>query len=188
MKRCLPALAACLVVAGCAAPNPPTITSRDNANALTEATRISRLPQTQISDLPTGSVTYNGKVGANVGGDLQGSMLGDMSMNVGFNTNTVRGSVTNLNLINQAGRPDQALGGNLAINGFEDRGNLSAGAGGTITGVAPGGSAFSSDVNLNLQGNLRDDRHRGDAVFGTVAGQALGDVNLGFDGVFFGKR
>lgn len=188
MTRLIPALAACLIVAGCASPTPPTISNRDINRAFADASRISRLPETRAMDLPFGSATYNGQVGADINGDLQGSMLGDMSMIVGFNTNRVGGSISNINLVDQDGRPDQALGGNLTIGGFEDQGAILAGAAGTITGVEPGGSAFSSDVNLNMQGSVRDDRGRGDAVFGNVNGAAVGDVNLGIDGVFFGNR
>jgi len=182
------ALAAGLLVAGCVGPTPPTVTDRDNSRALAEAARISRLPQTQINHLPTGTATYNGQIGADLRGDLQGSVLGDMSMVVNFDSGRVGGSIGNLNLIAPSGRPDQALGGNLAISGFEDRGNILAGASGKITGVHSGGSGFASDVNLTLQGGVRDDLRRGDAVFGAVTGQGTGDVNLGFDGVFFGKR
>lgn len=188
MSRLLPALAAGLVMAGCAAPTPASVTERDVSRALADATRISRLPQTRIEDLPRGSATYTGQIGAQVGGDLRGSMLGDMTMVVGFDTNSVRGSVRNINLIDPSGRPDQLLGGTLDINGFEDRGDIRAAATGTITGVAAGGAGFQSDVNLTMQGDVRDDRFRGDTVFGTVTGQGTGDANLGFDGVFFGKR
>ena len=186
--RLLTALAAGALLAGCGGPTPSTITDRDNSLALAEAARISRLPQTRISDLPTGIATYNGKVGADLRGDLQGSLLGDMRMVVGFNTNSVGGTISNLNLIAPSGRPDQALGGTLAINGFEDRGSMMANAGGRITGVQPGGSPFASDLNLSMQGNVRDDRFRGDTVFGAVTGQGVGDVNIGLDGVFYGKR
>lgn len=188
MKLIFSALAATLMLAACVAPTPPTIGQGDVDRAFREATRISRLPETRTVDLPTGSVTYTGQVGSNVAGDLRGSILGDMAMNVGFSTNRVTGSVSNLNLIDTAGRPDQLLGGRLAIGGFEDQGSILAGAAGEITGVTAGGTAFASDVNLTLQGRVRDDFSRGDAVFGTATGNAVGDVNLFFDGVFFGTR
>lgn len=188
MTPIYPALAACLFLAACNTPSAPTINDRDIARSLNEAARISRLPETRAIDLPFGSATYNGQVGADLRGDLQGNMLGDMSMNVDFLANRVQGSVSNINLIDRDGRPDQALGGDLAITGFEDQGDILAGAAGTITGVQDGGSAFSSDLNLTMQGSVRDDRGRGDAVFGEVTGTGTGDTNLGIDGVFFGRR
>jgi hypothetical protein len=188
MKMLFPALAASLSLAACMSPAPPTISDRDVSRALAEASRVSRLPQTRLADLPTGAVTYTGKVGASVGGDLQGSLLGDMSMRVGFQDNAVRGSVNNINLVDRNGRPDQALGGNLAINGFQAQGDILATAAGRVTGVQPNGSAFASDVTLNMQGGVRDDRSRGDAVFGTVTGRGVGDLGFLVDGVFYGTR
>lgn len=188
MKPIFPALAAALIMAACVVPTPPTIGQADVDRAFRDAALISRLPETQSFNLPTGSVTYRGQVGADVAGDLRGSILGDMAMNVGFSTNRVTGSVSNINLIDTAGRPDQLLGGRLAISGFEDQGDILAGAAGEITGVAPGGAAFASDVNLTLQGSVRDEYRAADAVFGDVTGNAVGEVDLFFDGVFFGMR
>lgn len=188
MKPIFPALAAGIMLSACAAPTPPSIGQGDVDRAFAEAARISSRPDTRLSDLPTGSATYNGQVGADVAGDLRGSILGDMAMTVGFGANRITGSVTNINLIDTAGRPDQLLDGSLAISGFEDQGNILAGAAGNIAGVAPGGTAFTSDVNLTMKGNVRDDFGRGDAVFGTATGNGVGDVDLLFDGVFFGTR
>jgi hypothetical protein len=188
MKPIFPALAACLTLTACAVATPPTIDDRDVDRAYAEAYRISRLPETGLADLPTGSATYTGQIGADVSGDLSGSMLGDMAMTVGFSTNRVAGSVTNMNLIDSAGRPDQLLGGSLAISGFETQGDILAGASGEINGVEPGGSFFASDVNMTMDGSVRDDFRGGDALFGTALGNAVGDVDLVFDGVFFGTR
>jgi hypothetical protein len=43
-----------------------------------------------------------------------------------------------------------------------------------------------ADVFLTLQGDVHDDRGRGDAVFGTAEGEATGDFYMDIDGVFFG--
>jgi len=43
-----------------------------------------------------------------------------------------------------------------------------------------------SDVLLELRGDVVDDIGRGDAVFGSVVGDGLGDLNFDVDGVFFG--
>ena len=188
MKPILSAVAAALMLAACASPTPPTIGQGDVDRAFAEAARMSRLPETRIFDLPTGSATYTGQLGADVAGDLQGSILGDMAMTVGFSANRVSGAVTNINLIDTAGQPDQLLDGSLAISGFEDQGDILAGAAGQLAGVEPGGAAFTTDVNLAMQGSVRDDFGRGDAVFGTATGNGSGDVDLSFDGVFFGTR
>ena len=183
MRRSLSAVAAFLIMAGCMGPTPPSITDQDISRALNEAGRISRLPHTRIADLPMGNVTYRGQLGADIGGDLRGSILGDMTMVVGFGTNTVGGTVTNLNLIDTNGRPEQALAGDLAIGGFHRSGAIRAGADGRISGAG-----ISSDVRLDLNGSIRDDRGRGDAIFGTVTGQGIGETNLWLDGVFTGRR
>lgn len=188
MKHFYPALAACLMLAACSTPSEPTINDRDIARALGEAARISRLPETRSANLPFGSATYKGQVGADLSGDLQGNLLGDMAMVVAFDRNTVQGSISNLNLIDRAGRPEQALDGNLAISGFENQGDILARAEGEVGGVQSGGTPFSTDVNLNMAGTIRDDRGAGDAIFGAVNGTGVGDVNLGIDGVFFGRR
>lgn len=188
MKPIILILAACLPLSACAVATPPTIDGRDVNIALAEAAQISRLPETGLANLPTGFVTYTGQLGADVSGDLRGSILGDMSMAVDFRQDRVSGSVSNINLVDTAGRPDQLLDGRLAISGFEDRGNILAGARGDISGVTAEGSRFTSDVDLTLQGSVRDDFRSGDAVFGTAQGDGIGDVDLGFNGVFFGTR
>ena len=115
MYRIAPGVIALVTVAACASPNPPTVSTADVQRAYAEANYISGLPFTATDDLPTGSTTYRGQLGADVSGDYRGSMLGDMTMNVDFADNDVRGSVTNINLIDSDGRPDQQLSGSLGI-------------------------------------------------------------------------
>lgn len=182
---CLLVLAA---LSACASPTPPTVSERDVDRAFAEAQRISRLDETAVSDLPTGSVTYDGQIGANVTGDANGSILADMTMIVGFGSNDIAGSVTNINLIDPDGTPNQQLGGTLNIDGVEDRGNLDAVATGEITGVDVDGFVVDSQVNLNLDGAVYDDLIEGDAVYGTAEGEANGEFNLDIDGVFFGTE
>jgi hypothetical protein len=121
-----------------------------------------------------------------VGGSAQGSILADMSMIVGFSSNEIAGSVTNINLIDPNGVPNQQLGGTLLINGVENNGNLDAIAAGQITGVDVDGFEVDSQMNLNLEGAVYDDFGQGDAVFGEVSGEANGEFDLVVDGVFFG--
>ena len=173
-------------VSACATPTPPTVTAADVDRAMAEANRISVLPETSIVDLPTGSVTYEGQLGADVSGDAQGDILADMTMIVGFASNDISGNVTNINLIDPNGIPNQQLGGTLQITGIENNGNLNATAAGQITGVDNDGFVVDSQMDLGLVGAVHDDLDEGDAVFGSVDGEANGDFFLDVDGVFFG--
>lgn len=176
-------------LAACAAtPTSPTVDANDVDRAMEEAARIDLLPQTSLAELPTGSVTYEGQIGADVRGDANGSILADMTMVVGFSSNGIDGSVTNINLINPDGSPDQLLEGTLDISGFEDDGHLDASARGEVTGVDVDGFEVDSYMDLNLDGTVRDDVINGDAVFGDVTGTARGDFDLNVDGVFFGTE
>lgn len=187
MKRALPSLTLLALAAACASPNPPTVSATDVDRAFAEARYISTLPFTATDDLPTGSTTYRGQLGADVSGDLSGSILGDMRMEVDFARNDVGGSVTNINLIDPDGRPDQRLGGSLGIDGVESSGRIDAFASGTLSAVDEG-FLRESDVLLTLDGDVFDDRGRGDAVFGSATGTGRGDLDIGIDGVFFGTR
>ena len=190
MTRTLPAaLLALAALSACAAtPTPPTVTENDVDRAFAEARRISNLDQTSIAELPTGSVTYDGQIGANVRGDANGSILGDMTMIVGFASNSIGGNVTNINLIDPDGTPNQQLGGSLQINGVENAGDLSAVASGEITGVDVDGFEVDTQMDLDLDGAVYDDLINGDAVFGTATGEARGEFDMNIDGVFFGVQ
>ena len=175
-------------IAACASPNPPTVSAADVNRAYAEANYIRGLPFTATNDLPTGDATYRGKLGADVSGDLSGSILGDMTMAVAFDRNNVSGSVTNINLIDRDGRPDQRLDGSLGIDGFESSGRIDAFAAGELTAVDESGFLRDTDVLLVLDGDVYNDRGRGDAVFGSATGTGIGDLEVTFDGVFFGTR
>ncbi|SFS22103.1 hypothetical protein [Yoonia litorea] len=177
-----------LTAAACASPNPPTVSAADVDRAYAEARYISGLPFTATGDLPTGTVTYEGQLGATVTGDVEGSILGDMTMNVGFASNDVSGDVSNINLIDTDGRPDQRLDGSLGIDGFESAGRIDAFASGRLEAIDDGGFIRESDVLLTLDGDVFDDRSRGDAVFGSAQGNGIGDLEIEVDGVFFGTR
>src|SRR6056297_3404318 len=111
MIRTTISLSTIALVAACASPNAPSISSADVGRAYAEADAISRLPFTESIDLPTGATTYNGQLGANVSGDIEGSLLGDMRMEVHFADDEITGDVTNINLIDTNGRPNQRLDG-----------------------------------------------------------------------------
>lgn len=182
-------LSACTISAGdVLTPNPPTVSRGDVIDAQNEAAFLASRPQTTFGNLPTGSATYTGQLGADVSGDVNGSILGDMTMNVGFAANTVRGDVRNINLIDQDGNPDQRLDGQLLIDGVETAGQLDAFASGDLSGVDVNGNRLDTQMLLILDGQVRDDLGRGDAVYGTASGQAQGDFNMDVEGVFYGTR
>lgn len=186
MRRSFLSLVTLATAAACASPNPATVSAADVDRAFAEAQYLSGRPFTATGDLPTGSTTYRGQLGADVSGDLQGSLLGDMVMTVNFADNDVGGSVSDINLIDSAGRPDQRLDGSLGIAGYESGGRIDAFASGQLTAVDSAGGAQQSDMLLVLDGDVVDDRGYGDAVFGSATGSGSGDLNLGVEGVFFG--
>ncbi|MBE0414450.1 hypothetical protein [Yoonia sp.] len=188
MKSMFSGVATLVLMGACAAPTPPSISQTDLNVAFAEATRISALPATSYYDLPTGSVTYDGQIGANVTGDAQGQMLADMTMVVRFDSNAMGGTVSNMNLMDTAGLPEQRLDGKLTIAGFESAGTLGGVAAGQISGVNSGGRDFDADMVLDLSGSVVNDRWYGDAVYGSATGATTGDVNLGVTGVFFGTE
>lgn len=188
MKSAYLPLIALSLTAACATPNPPSVTSTDVNRAFAEATYLSSLPATAPADLPVGSVTYDGQIGADVRGDARGQMLADMSMTVGFDSNAIGGTVSNINLLDTTGLPEQRLDGTLTIAGFENAGNLGGVATGQVAGVDGGGQVIDADMGLDLRGAVINDQWYGDAVYGSATGSATGDVNLGLNGVFFGTE
>lgn len=186
MTRITASLIALATLSACVGSNEPTVTPIDVDRAFDEAQRISDLPLTRSAALPSGGVTYRGQLGANVSGDATGSILGDMAMRVDFADNEIGGSVTNINLIDPNGEPNQRFDGRLTIDGVETAGRLDAFASGEITGVDNDGIEVDSQMLLTLDGDVYDDIGRGDAVFGSAEGQARGEFNMDVDGVFFG--
>ena len=89
-------------------------------------------------------------------------------MTVDFARDRVGGSVTNINLVDPDGRPDQRLDGSLGIDGSENSGRIDSFASGTVTAVDDTGFLRDSDILLFLDGDVRD------------------DLSLEIDGVFFG--
>ncbi|WP_439156434.1 hypothetical protein [Yoonia sp.] len=188
MKSAHLSLVALTLTAACATPNVPSVTSTDVDRAFGEAAYLSTLPATVPYDLPTGSVTYDGQIGADVGGDAQGQMLADMTMQVRFDSDAIGGTVSNINLLDTTGLPEQRLDGTLEIAGFENEGDLGGIATGQVTGVDGGGRVIDADMVLDLRGSVINDQWYGDAVYGSATGTTSGDVNLGLNGVFFGTE
>lgn len=181
-------IVALVLGAACATPNPPSVTSDDVDRAFAEARYLATLPATASHDLPTGSVTYDGHIGADIAGDARGQMLADMTMNVRFDSHAIAGTVRNINLLDTTGLPEQRLDGNLTIAGFENAGQLGGVAAGQVSGVNGSGEVIDTDMILDLNGSVIDDQWYGDAVYGSATGSATGDVNLGVNGVFFGTE
>ncbi|MFQ1702681.1 hypothetical protein ACJ5NV_19015 [Loktanella agnita] len=186
MKYLVITTAALGILGACSTPNPPSVTRHDVNRAYGEARRIEALPFTEAITLPTGSVIYNGQVGANVYGEASGSILGDMRMEVDFRDGDIDGDIRNINLIDMDGTPNQRFDGSLDINGRENNGDLDATAKGRLTGVDINNQSVDTYMDLDLIGEVRDDRDFGDAVYGEVDGIATGDFNMTVDGVFFG--
>lgn len=178
----------CGLLAACETPTPPTIALRDVDRAFAEADRIGALQITPRDQVPLGTVTYDGQVGADITGDLDGSILGDMTMTVAFDRNRIDGTVDNINLIDPDGFPSQRLDGRLDIAGVETAGDLDAGASGRLAAVDGNGEILRTDVNLDLEGAVYNDRINGDAVFGTARGTGEGDIDIDINGVFFGTE
>lgn len=186
MIRLTTGLMTLAALAACSTPNAPTVSAAGVGRSFEEARAIADLPLTSVHALPTGTVTYNGQLGADVSGDLSGSILSDMRMVVGFGDNSIGGTVSNINLIDPDGRPNQRFDGTLIIDGAEDDGMINAFASGDITGVNAAGFRVDSNLLLTLEGDVVDDIGHGDAVFGTARGTGIGDLEIALDGVFFG--
>ena len=118
-----------------------------------------------------------GRLGGDLTGDVDGSMLGDLSLTTvfGVGAGTVSGDVTNINTFDDTGQPDQRLAGSLDINGTYTGTGMTATADGTLTGVDSG---FEGDsvVLLTLNGVYRD--NSGNLV---VTGDATGGGSGDFD-------
>jgi hypothetical protein len=116
-------------------------------------------------------------------------VFGDMTMNVGFASNTIDGSVSNLNVFDTEGEPEQLLGGSLTLSGSENNGILTATATGSLTAVGEESVRGSSSVTLNLNGNVLTDTSDGDTVHGTVDGSGTGNFDISvYNGGCYGSN
>lgn len=184
----LPAL---LLLGACAEPIPPSRSAQDLVNAQVEHSRLNALEE--VAD-PTGSATFAGQIGASLKiDDETGAFLGDLDLQVNFNDRLrgVSGRVTDITLFDEAGEPDQDLGGALAIKGGYNE-TLNATATGRLTAVETSGSiGFSgtSLIKLNMGGRLVDDDGT-NVLVGTFTGGSSGndddyDVSVTGDAEFY---
>lgn len=171
------------LLAACATPTPPSITTADIQAAEDEFDRVSTLPLLAPVDRPVGTVAYTGKMGGDLTIDGEGgySMLADMTMQVNYGlSGSVGGTVGNINLI-EDGIPNQRLGGSLDIAGSSTGTTFSSTAEGKITAV-PDDVPFrgASEVRFSMTGNMRQDGPD-TALVGSWAGGSVEPATDDFD-------
>ncbi len=171
---------ACCAVAltACASAEPPTITSEEVFAERVEIARMNALSLTAPGDMPTrDSATFTGTAdGIFTPNSAVDGFMADVTVTANFNDNTIDGSVTNMNAI-EDGFPDQLVQGTLDIDGDIVGNAVSGTATGTITAVHEGFSG-SADANFVFDGNFRNDTGTADAIAGTVRGRADGDFSV----------
>ena len=148
-------------------------------------------PVTPLAAIPTtGTVTYDGVVAASTTGAYVGSLYADMSMDVDFAGGAITGSITNVDLVDDAtGNVVQGLTGTLALTG--DQTDTPAGGivGATATGNLTGAGVVTGTTTavLVFAGSVRSDVTPADTVYGTMSGGMAGGFALDLSqGKFFG--
>lgn len=169
------------LLAACATPVPPNVTTAEVAAYDAAQARVNALPSDTI--LPTGSATYAGQLSGPVVLDGNGgyALLGDIGMTLDFaRTNSLTGTVANLNLI-RGGVPDQLLEGNLTVTGTPTTGGLVTAVGsGLLSGVFDDSILRrNADVTIALAGGAKADGTR-TAIAGTWTGGTTNDTSNQF--------
>ncbi len=182
MKLTLVILAVPVVLLSACSATEPTLDRGDVAGFDDEVARLNAEAfRTPVDSLPSGTVNYDGQIGANILIDGQSgfAILGDLDLDVGFSgSRDVDGRVTDINLL-RAGTPQQTLGGSLDVTGQQASGKIDAVAEGVLTRVRTGGIDERTNLVLDLDGTVRTDRFAADTILGTVnADRSFGD---GFD-------
>lgn len=175
------ALAPVVFVAACATPIPPSKTADDLSNAQAEYDRINEIvaPGTP----PAGTANYAGFVGAEliIDGETGGSFLGDLALTVDFTdpVTGITGSIEDITIFDE-GVPDQDLGGSLNVAGGYN-GSFSATASGDLSAVSEDGGFSlkgSTNVSLNMTGDLVDDNGTNTFVGDVTGGSTGGDFDV----------
>lgn len=133
-----------------------------------------------LTDAPTsGTAAYTGAIGARTTGDIEGFLSGTLDVAlVNFENGNVVGELQDLSLYDAAGDLDRSFTGALNVDGdIASNATLDAAASGTIVDVSSG-APEESDVVLDMEGTLRDDRSEGDTMAGTVTGGGSGDFDF----------
>lgn len=143
---------------------------------------------TDVAYLPTGEVTYTGRVGIELG-NAEGEAVGDFALTVNFDTDAVTGEVTNINL-KYSEVPWQKFTRSVPLTGTHDSaGNITAAGTGTLYGANKYNIAVDIDMLLELVGALHTASlysAEGNDIHGTVTGEITGDLTTLVEGVFFG--
>lgn len=198
MKHTFPLLAAICALAACGDPQPLTVDRQDFNAAVLANKNASLLAVTPVNEIPSGSATYAGtltssaRINDDFGFESGYQIIGDLDMRADFGANSqqdIRGSVTNINLIdrNIERANSQQLRGSLDVNGVSALGGVVANATGELTAVFDNnGFLRTSDVDLDLIGDVVTDQAPGDTIHGTVDGGGSGgfDLDLTGDGRF----
>ena len=151
--------------------------------------RFNKLATTAPADLPSrGVARFEGGIGSQITGDIDGRMVADMEMTVDFDRDLIDGDISNINITDREGDPTQRLGGSLDIDGVHKNGALNARANGTLrirdTDDKPG----LAEMIIVLDGDVRTRDDDADTVAGELAGGLAGDVTVRvFDGYFYGE-
>ncbi len=180
IRKSVIAIPVLATLGACANPTPPTITADQLTDIQNESSRVSALSASAPASIPTsGAVDYSGHIGGEIDGDVTGGFVGDLTVTADFGTNAITGDVTNINLIDEDGNPDQLLGGSLDVTGAHTGADITMTAQGSVTAVDDDGFRGSSDVDFELNGGFVDDTGTADAMYGTITGSADGDFYIG---------
>lgn len=178
-----------LIVSGCATAEPPTITAQEALNEELAFAATEALSATDPGAMPTsGTASYTGTAqGTFTPDSAVDGFIADFAMTADFGGNTIDGTVSNMNSI-ENGNPDQLVGGTLDIDGSISGNAVSGMASGVITAVEDGFRG-SADANFAFDGTFRNDTGVADAVSGTVTGRADGDFSVVIqEGTFYGTK
>lgn len=183
----LTALALLIPLAACGGGLPPSIDAAGIETDRLTGIRFNKLAHTAPADLPAGAARFSGRLGSQITGDYDGRMIGDLDLRIDFDTNSLSGDVSNINITDRDGEPTQRLGGRLDLSGATRDGVVDAQASGTVRILDDNDITRRADLALALDGHIRTQDDDGDAVAGTMTGTMSGDVTLRlFDGYFYG--
>lgn len=178
-------LAITLALSGClGTPDPQLLTQADldafNLNFAAAETGSYNGP------VPTGTATYSGHslfyVSRTDGvSDFRAAVLGDIGMDVNFDTSTITGSIDNMVMGDEDGNTSN-VGGSLVVDasGYGTVRFPSADVDGMLS-MYVDGSARNVTMDMALAGIIRDNPALADTITGTLTGTGSGDVSLVLD-------
>ena len=125
----------------------------------------------------TGAASYTGRVGADLTGGSDGSVLADVSLTATFSSGDVTGEIYNINVFDDSGAPDQKLKGKVPLSGNVLTNKMTASGSGKLTGVDSGFTGDST-ASVILNGQFRTNTAPADTVTGTITGSGTGDFDF----------